>query len=399
MKKIFFVVTLLASVTLFGQKDELKTLDRTFNLDSAPSQKDIDKVKTALSSLDGMVNNLTPEEKNDYNFYKGVEPLMDFFAIVMKNPNDKAGIENALSYNKMLVTSEYFNKVLDFEKGLPKKVHSDEINEDIIPFILPMMSQKAYALNGVSKFKEASDFFYLAYLFDKKQGTNLENAAVLAVQAEDYSKAEKLYEEYKKSDYLNNGIVYFATNKLTEKEEELPSQKDRADRIKLGTYEKPRDEKVALKKPNVYKVYAVLVAQNGDIDKAKAAYKEAKELNPDDVELLTNEANLYYKSNDLETYSKLINEIVKKDPTNASLHFNIGYLALADDVKIVEEINKSLDNRAKYDELIAKRKAMFNKALPFFEESYKLDPSSVDTKQILKMTYEVLGMKEKADKL
>ncbi|MFC4740188.1 tetratricopeptide repeat protein [Flavobacterium ponti] len=399
MKKIIFIVTLFFSFAILAQTDELKTLDRTYNLSSAPSQKDIDKVKVALASLDGMLSNLSPEQKNKYNFYKGIQPLMEVFVIAINNPTDKTAIINSLAYNKLIITAEYFNKVLDFEKNIVKKEHTSDIVKDIVPLIKPLVLQKAYTLNSSSKFKDASDYFYLAYLLDKNDGSNLENAAILSVQSEDYKKAEKLYEEFLNSDYLTNGIVYYAVSKANEKEETFPSSKARLNAINIGTHEKPRDEKVILKKPSIYKMYATLVENNGNVEKAKKIYNEAKEFNNDDLELLTNEANLYYNSNDLVTYSKLIKELVEKDPNNATLQFKIGYLSIAEDGKLVEEINKNLDNRTKYDELVLKRKNSFIRALPYFEKAYNLEPTNADYKNALKSTYNVLDMKEKADKL
>ncbi len=392
-------MTLFFSVAILAQTDELKTLDRTYNLSSAPSQKDIDKVKVALTSLDGMVNSLSPEQKNDYNFYKGIQPLMDVLVIAMKNPSDKTGIANALTYNNLLLTAEYFEKVLDFEKELSKKNHTEDINKDIVPLVKPLITQKAYSLNSSSNFKDAADFFYLAYKFDKNDGSNLENASILALQTQDYKKAEKFYEEYLNSDYLKSGVIYYATNKATDKEENFPTSKARQNAINIGTHEKLRDEKVSLKKPNIYKIYANLVANNGNVEKAKKIYKEAKEFNSDDLELLTEEANLYYNSNDLETYSRLISELIQKDPSNPTLQYKIGYLAIANDGKLVEEINNSLNDIPKYERLVAKRKESFTKALPYFEKAYALEQSNVDYKTTLKATYEVIGMKDKADKL
>jgi len=48
---------------------------------------------------------------------------------------------------------------------------------------------------------------------------------------------------------------------------------------------------------------------------------------------------------------------------------------------------------------MTKRKAMYQSALPHFEESYRLDPTNENTKMMLKSTYQTLGMKEKADKI
>ena len=66
---------------------------------------------------------------------------------------------------------------------------------------------------------------------------------------------------------------------------------------------------------------------------------------------------------------------------------------------MVEEINNNLDKPKVYEELMTKRKAMYQSALPHFEASYKLDPTNENTKIMLRSTYEILGMKDKADKI
>lgn len=398
MKKITLIITLLVGMSIFAQKEELKTLEKTYDMSSPPSQKDIDKVNLALTSLDAMENNLTPEEKNDYNFFKGIQPLMDIFVVAMKNPNDKQLISNALSFEKLISAADYFNKVRDYEKKTAKKIHTDDINKDIVPFVKQLVSQKAYSLNEQGKLKDASNYFYLLYNLNKEEGLNLENAAILAMQSKDYMLAQKYYVEYKNSDYLENGTLYFATNKLTDKEEQMYSREDRAAKLKLGSHEKPRDQKVSESKPEVYKIVAILYAQNGDVENAKKAYKEAKKINKSDIDLLISESRLY-QDGDLDTYITLLKEMIEVDPQNASLHFNVGYYSLTDDAKLVDEMNKNLDNSKVFDELNNKRKEMFKKALPYFEKSYQLDPNSGNTKELLKTSYEVLGMKDKADKL
>jgi hypothetical protein len=49
-----------------------------------------------------------------------------------------------------------------------------------------------------------------------------------------------------------------------------------------------------------------------------------------------------------------------------------------------------------YNELNTKRKAMYLKALPYFERAHQLDVANQDMKTILKLSYETLGMKDKA---
>src|SRR5690606_18726412 len=120
------------------------------------------------------------------------------------------------------------------------------------------LSQAAFQLNTDKKYKEASNAFYALYKFDKTNGSYLENAAILAVQSEDYKLAEKMYDELKASDYLNNGVIYYAKSIASDNEETFPNRDARVKAIAMKTHEKPRDEKVSLKKPEVFKMLAMV---------------------------------------------------------------------------------------------------------------------------------------------
>ena len=386
------MVALFISVATFAQKEELKTLKKIYAKD-IPTKSDMEDYKTALNSLETLA---TSEEDKVYtNFYAGMKPMMELISLGDKvTPQDQMRIFNPVALEKF---SNSINQTLEFEKKSSKKIYTDDINETLSWFI-PQLEQVAFQLNEVKQYKMASSVFYNLYKLDKESGSNLLNAAILSVQAEDFSTAIKLYVEYRDSDYLKNGLIYYATNKLNDQEESFSSKKARKSRLDIKTHEKPRDEKVSGRN-DILKLIATLKVQTNDVEGAKKAYKEAIAENPNDLNLLIEEANFYYNQKDVSTYKSLITEIVKKDPTNASLHFNIGYLSLSEDTTLVEEINKNLSNKKVYDELTAKRKAAYQSALPYFEESYKLDSTSENTKIMLKSTYEILGMKEKAAKL
>ena len=62
----------------------------------------------------------------------------------------------------------------------------------------------------------------------------------------------------------------------------------------------------------------------------------------------------------------------------------------------MDEIDANIKNPKKYGELMVKRKAMFNTALPYFEKAHQLDATNENTKNVLRLTYETLGLKDKA---
>jgi hypothetical protein len=395
MKRITLAVALLMSLSTFAQKEELKTLKKVYEKE-IPSSSDIVKYKEALESLKSLAS--SDQDKVYYNFFNSMLTLTEFASLGTKvTPLDIQKIftpENIISFSKGT------NEILEYEIKVGKKEFTDEILKDI-ELAKPIIKTMALDLNNKKKYKESADLFYSLYQLDKKgEGSSLENAAILNLQATDYKAALNQYYELFESDYLNNGEVYSATNKASGKEEVMATKNAMYDFInKLKTHEKPVIEKNSARKPKIAKNIAILLDQQNENEKAKKAYDVAKELDGNDLELLSSEINFYYKIKDIERYTQLTKELIDKNPNDASLHFNLGYLMLKDDIQIVEEINKNLDNYKKYDELVAKRKEMYKRALPHLERSYLIDPNLADLKNILKLSYDILGMKEKADKL
>ena len=364
MKKLVLSAALLLSVATFAQKEELKTLKKIYAKETI-SVKDLEAYKTASDAL----NTLAAEESDKVyaKFYMVMYPTIE-----LASKGDKATMQDQMKLYNPEFIKQYgavINETIDFETKSGKKIYSEELIQEKAEF-KKGLSALAMNFNNTSKFKEASALFYSLYTFDpKEEGKSLKNASILAVQSEDYKLAQKMYEEYASSDYLNNGFTYYAISIANGKEEEFNSKTERSQFIKLGSHEKPRDVKNATKKFEILKLLALIYSQNNELEKAKLTYTEARKLAPNDEELKKGEFQIYY---------------------------NAGYALLADEEKIVNEINSSRDNAKKYDELVKKRKEMFAKALPDFEKAYSIDSTNESLKSILKMTYDIVGQPEKA---
>ena len=364
MKKLVLSATLFLSVATFAQKDELKTLKKIYAKETI-SVKDLETYK---STSDALQNLATEEADKVYaKFYKVMYPTIE-----LASKGEKATLQDQMKLYNPEFIKEYgvvIDETIAFEKKTGKKVYTDDLIIEKDQFKQGIMTF-ALALNSASRFKEASAAFYNLYTFDpKNEGKSLQNAAILAVQANDAKLGEKLYEEFYKSDYLNNGVIYYATNKASGVEEDLGTRENRTKNIGAGFYENPRDEKVNKMKPEVQRILSILYVQNGEIAKAKEIFTEARMQNPNDEELKTGEFNLY---------------------------FNEGFAGLKDEDRLVAEINASTANKKKYDELMSQRKAMFQKVIPSFEKAYSINPTDANTKNILKLAYEITGQLEKA---
>ncbi len=355
MKKLVLGISLLVATTTFAQKDELKTLKKLYDKEQL-SVEDFAKYKETLVKLESVAT--TEDDKVASDYYKAMSPLAEMATLgAQPNPMMIQKIFTPEAFTGMVNT---MRSTLDYETKTGKKFFTDDINKNITS-MKPIFTHMALTYNNAKKYKEASRVFYNTYKLDNKDVMNLENAAITALQASEFVDAEKYYREIKAVGFKGTGLGKFQS-----------------------------------KEAEVLKTIAALSSNNNNGEQAKIDFKEALALNTEDIQLEIDQANLYYKLNDIETYKKLITEVIAKDPNNAQLQYNVGFLALADDGKLVDEINANLKNPKKYDELMAKRKAMFNTALPYFEKAHQLDATNENTKNVLRLTYETLGLKDKA---
>ncbi len=436
IKQIIIAGALLVSVATFAQKDELKALKKIYDRDT-PSAEDLDSYKTNLKKLETVA---TEEGDKVYlNFYKAVTPQLEI-SVLGANAKPEQ-VAKLLTPKAITDLANAYNATLDYEKKTGKKIFTNEINKDITE-MKPVLWQIVVALDGnktldkTIKYKQTSEVLYAIYQLDKTDKEKLYLAANYDLNAQDYDNALKHLKELKALNYTGEGTNYLAKNKASNAEETFATKAERDNMVTLGTHILPREEKLPSKKGEIIRNIALILVQQGKIDEAKTAIAEARKENPDDVSLITSEADIYYKANDLVNYQRLINEALAKDPNNAELVFNLAvtsaasgrleeaekyyrkaielkptytdaYLNLADlilkpDSKLVEQIQK-LTNSAKdikqFDVLKVERQKLFNKAMPILEKAHELDPKNDVVKSNLKSVYNFLELTDKVKAL
>jgi tetratricopeptide (TPR) repeat protein len=179
--------------------------------------------------------------------------------------------------------------------------------------------------NGNKKFKEAADKLYMSYKISPKDTVYLYYAASSAVNGAHYEQALTYYDELQKVGYSGSGVEYKATNVETGEVETMDKvQRDLM--VKSGTYKDPVDEEIPSKTAEIVKNTALIYGQLGQDDKAIEAYEKARAGNPDDVNLILQEANLHYKLGDKEKFKTMMAQAATMEPDNADLHYNIGVI-------------------------------------------------------------------------
>lgn len=434
LRKIVLSGAILFSVATFAQKSEFRSIKKIYEKPEVKG-KDLEEYKSLVAQLQPLV---TEESDKVYaNFYKGMIPVLEIFALdASATPAQQQALlmkyGNAKAINELANT---FNATLEYEKKTGKKQQTDDIKETIVN-LKPMLLNVADQLGAAKKYSESAEILYSIYQLDKTDSIMLYYAANYAINAQDFDAALKYYQELKAINYSGEGTNYYAKNKASGKEESFNTKADRDKYISLKTHEAPRDEKLESKRGEIYKNIALILIDKGRTDEAKAAIQEARKLNPEDVSLITSEADLYFKLKDMDSYKRLVNEALAKNPNDHLLVFNLGvvsananqleeaekyykkvielkpdykdaYLNLAElsirnDSKYVDQMNKlgnSANELKKYDALKAERNQNFVKVVPTLKKALELDPNDDAVKRTLISVYKALDRMDEAKAL
>lgn len=415
-KQLLILSAIMISMTVFGQKDELKAADKAIDAG------DYVTAVTTLGKVEGMLGAADQKTKANYYYLKAL-----------------ALYQNGASNVDVEKVSVAFNDLINFEKESGKKKYSSEI-EGYSQALLTATAtqateayQKAAASLNEADYAEAGKKFHLVYMLSPKDTVYLDNAALIYNKAQDHETSIKLYNELLSSGYTGITTVYSAVNKANGKEQYFDSKKTMDSQVKLGIVENPKVEIKESRRNNIFKFLADNYVAMGENDKALEVIAEGRKEFPKSYELLITEANIYFKKDNKVKFKELLEEAIRVHPEDANLWYNVGVMnmdqknvdeAIANFQKaielnpdfseayqnigtaiidktlpIVEEMNQNLSNFEKYDELQAQQFEIYKEALPYYEKAYELSPSSIGVVQTLLGLYENLEMTEKLQEL
>lgn len=411
--KFAILAALLISSGVFAQKDEMKTLKRINDKDQ-PSAKDMIEYKAALVKAEPLISSASEADKVYFNYYKAQAPFLDLMVLMAKpeNQNNSSLAMQFFNPEKIHQIALAYSAVRDYEQKAGKSLYTKDIDQNVA-FFGPTLLNYAVSMGQQKKYSEGAKVLYDIYLMDKKNVDNLYYAASYAVNGQDYDTALKYYDELKALKYSGEGTQYLATSIVSGKEEPFNSKADRDKMVAMKTHTNPREEKIPSKRGEIYKNVALILVQKGKNEEAKAAFADAIKENPDDISLLTNEANLYLQLKDYDAYKTKVANIIAKNPNDVNVIYNLGvitleakqpleaekqfkrvleldpkyakaYLNLAaikldGDDQVVAEMNKlgtSEKDNKRYETLKKQRIASFNAAKPYLEKAYELDPDN-----------------------
>ena len=415
MRNIVCIALIALCFNVHAQKKELRKIDKLVLESFWEEAKD--ELETSKSLI------LSSEDKYKAQFY--------FY---------DAKVSNELKDFKNAINSLNNLNKLNPNSNLPTKLELEYSNLGIV--ISNSVVNSAVTDNQNSNFLDAAEKLIMAYEMDMDKNIDyLYFAAGSAVNGKDYDLSLEYYVKLKNMGYTGIVDEYFVTNNETGVEEKV-SQTE-YDLLKSSKdYSNPRIGQTESRFPEIVKNIALIYVQQGKNDLAEAAIKEAREIQPDDVSLLLNEADLYIRiSNNSDNdedrllyrnkFKTLMEKAIEIDPDNGILYYNLGViyaeqgeLALAkekysqaiklipdyvdaylnlvsvileDEVSIVDEMNSlgtSKKDNLRYDELKVKREDLYRECVPLLEELLNVSPTNIDALNTLKNIYGVLGNNE-----
>ncbi len=407
--KLLILMAMTFSMVAFSQKNELKDAEK------ALKNGDPASAKASLDAASGMISGADERVQAQYYFVRG-----NVYSDLAKKGDASAFDEAVKSYKE----------VVSIEEKSGKQKYSSDSNQMLIGLTSDLINA-AVEDNNNKKFKEGADKLYMAYNLSPRDTIYLYYAASSAVNGGHYEEALKYYEELKELNYDGSTLSYKATSVETGEVEEMNDKVQMDLMVKSGTYKDPVQERTPSKSAEIIKNIALIYTQLGKDDKALQAYKDARANNPNDVNLLLNEANLYYKMGDKDTFKTLMAQASDMAPDNPDLQYNIGVInmeqgnleearasyrkAIAinpgyvnaqlnlsttyvnEGNGLIDEMNTLGNSRAdiaRYEELKKQKDDLFREGALVLEDALKQNPDNQGLLSQLKNIYGALGDNE-----
>jgi len=406
--QILLLVALFVCTATFAQKDELKAAEKAVKKsDYATAAAEITKAEALISGADDKL-------KAKFYYLKG-----ETYAALSKTDPSAANYSAA---------AESFNALFSVEETLGSTKYSS-LAEPTLNTMISEVSAKGIESYQSKNYSTAKTELFLVYNLSPKDTVYLEYAANAAYLDKDYDMALDYFTTLKDLGFTGITTEYTAMNSETGERENMGTKNNMDLMVKTGTYSEPLSKTSESKQPTVIKNIAFVYVEKGDTEKALAAVRDARAVAPEDVNLILTEANLQIKLGNKDEFAKLMAEALEIDPTNASLYFNLGVISgeqgdydkakeyytkcieldptyidgyinlgsalLEDDKILVEEMNKSLNDFDKYDEIKARQADLYKSVIPLYEKAYELRPDDIDTVRTLMSLYENTEMDDK----
>ncbi len=408
-KQLLLLTAFLIALNLMAQKEEIKTAEKELKVQNFPA------AIAALEQADASIAITDDKTKAKFYFLKGQAYY-----------GDGTNLDN---YSKSGIA---LNEAIKLEEKTKSFKYTADANAMLLKMIEKAV-EKGSADYEAKDFGNAAKNFNLVYTLSPRDTSYLDNAALALYFAKDHKKSIEVYQELLNMGYTGISTVYKGTSKVNGQDLYFGSKKEMDQQVKIGIIENPQVIVQESRKSNIYKNIVLNYLAMDNPKGALEAVSKARQQYPTDYNLLIDEANIYFTLGDNTKFKEKLEEAVKINPADPSLFYNIGVLTMEQkkseeaikffekaielrpdyseahnnigaailerNIPIVEEMNKSLNNFKKYDQLRVQQLKIYRDALPYYEKSHELNKTNISTMQTLMGIYENLEMSDQQKKL
>lgn len=401
-KQILMAGLLLISAIVFGQKKEIKKAEKAIKAGNLTEAIDY------VNQAEGLIASADNATKTQFYIVKAEANLAN------------AGVND---FDGLKTSAEALIKAKEIGDGtLSERLSLATQN------LRTALVNSAVADQNTKNYKAAAQKLYTSYTISPQDTSDLYYAAGNAINGKDYDSALSYYEKLIEMEYTGVRNEFVATDIETGEVVAFRTENERNTNMLTGQYNNPNIRVTSSVRGDILTNMTLIYMTKGDNEKATEVMKKARAENPDDITLIRAEADMAYKMGDMNKYNSLMKEVIATDPNNPELYYNLGVgsaqngevdkakeyytkaielnpeyanakinmaaLILADEGKIVEEMNSlgtsSADNR-RYDELKETRKQIYMEAIPYLESAVNLKPDSIELVRTLMNIYSQIG--------
>ena len=304
-QKIIFLIFILSIFNSFGQKKELKAVEK------ALKAKDFVSAKENIAAVEKYnIDTFVLKLKTKYHYLKGVS----YYA------------EGESSLVDSYLALDNFKQVILLEEDSTYKTYTDKVRP-LESAMLNRFVENAKNALDLKDYKTSYKNLESAFRVSPSDTLYLYNAALLATETKDFDIAMNFYRELEGIGFTGVTTNYYAIEIATDEEQSFASESNRDLFIKAGTHKDERDELTESVQLSVFRSMAAIYKNNGDIDNALSYISKAKAVSSNDINLILLEANIKWELGDVESYTALISKALEIDPLNADLLYNLGVVS------------------------------------------------------------------------
>ena len=391
MKNILLILSLIISTVAVAQKHNI--VNASIALRNANKAKG-DEVGVLLSEAKEYIDEAFNSEStsNDPKMWNYRAPI--YLQIALKKPElDKLAIIKATDAHIKCLQKGKKDKII-----VKKWTSKEDILAGLVQcgYKLFNLAIDYYNKGDYKASLELYDKIFEIVPFDDEDQLKRGNITKETILYNSFFSSNKLKDDTKSKELLQNLIdinfnepaIYIHISEIFKREKNIEKA---IEYLSLGREMFEDDQSIINTEINLY-------IELGRTSELLKKLGEAIEIDTENSLLYFNRGTIYDQEGQLENAEKDYLKAIDLDPSSFGSNYNLGALFFNKAVELNNSANSTSDDK-KYKSLKDQSDVYFNRALPYLESSYSINPKDKNTLLSLKQLYYMKGNYKKSDEI